>query len=139
LIVEAPAQNRASSDAKPDIKPRRILVADDNRDSAESMSMLLKLSGHDVHLAHTGAEALEVAKHVRPEIAILDIGMPDLTGYELAERIRHEAWGEYITLIAVTGWGQDSDKRRALAAGFDHHLTKPVDPDRLEGLFDTSR
>jgi DNA-binding response OmpR family regulator len=103
------------------------------------MGMLLQLSGHDVHLAHTGAEALEVAKRVRPDIAILDIGLPDLTGYELAERLRHEAWGERITLIAVTGWGQDSDKRRALGAGFDHHLTKPVDPDRLERLFDTSQ
>jgi two-component system, chemotaxis family, CheB/CheR fusion protein len=136
LIVETPAPNPASNDSKPEVRPRRILVADDNRDNAESVSMLLKLSGHEVHLAHTGAEALDVAKRVRPDIAILDIGMPDLTGYQLAERIRHEAWGEHITLIAVTGWGQDSDKRRALAAGFDHHLTKPVDPDRLELLFD---
>ena len=100
------------------------------------MSMLLRLSGHEVHVAHTGAEAMEIANRVRPDIGILDIGMPDMTGYEVAERIRHEAWGKDITLIAVTGWGQDADKRRALAAGFDHHLTKPIDPEKLERLFD---
>jgi CheY-like chemotaxis protein len=83
-----------------------------------------------------GAEALVVANRVRPDIGILDIGMPDLTGYEVAERIRHEAWGKDVTLIAVTGWGQDAYRRRALAAGFDHHLTKPIDPEKLECLFD---
>jgi CheY-like chemotaxis protein len=77
-----------------------------------------------------------VANRVRPDIGILDIGMPDLTGYEVAERIRHEAWAKDVTLIAVTGWGQDADRRRALAAGFDHHLTKPIDPEKLECLFD---
>jgi CheY-like chemotaxis protein len=136
LIVEPPPPQAPPSEPKPETKPRRILVADDNVDSAESVSMLLKLSGHEVHLAHTGADALEAAERVRPDIGIFDIGMPDLSGYEVAERIRHEAWGENITLIAVTGWGQESDKRRALAAGFDHHLTKPVDPEELELLFD---
>ena len=116
---------------------KRILVADDNRDGAETMGMLLKLSGHEVYLAHSGGEALDVAKRERPDIAVLDIGMPDLNGYEVAERIRHEAWGERIKLIAVTGWGQAEDKRRALAAGFNHHLTKPVDPTQLEALFTT--
>ena len=116
---------------------KRILVADDNRDGAETMSMLLKLAGHEVYLAHSGAEALEVAKRERPDIAVLDIGMPDLNGYQVAERIRHEAWGERIKLIAVTGWGQSEDKRRALSAGFNYHLTKPVDPNQLEALFTT--
>jgi two-component system CheB/CheR fusion protein len=139
LVVESPTTQAAPSEkTKPEPKPRRILVADDNVDSAESMSMLLKLSGHEVHLAHTGADALRAAREIRPDIGIFDIGMPDLNGYEVAERIRHEAWGKRITLIAVTGWGQESDKRRALAAGFDHHLTKPVDPEKLELLFDTS-
>jgi CheY-like chemotaxis protein len=115
--------------------PKRILVADDNRDGAETMGMLLKLSGHEVLLAHSGAEALELAMRERPDIAVLDIGMPDLSGYEVAKRIRREAWGAQIKLIAVTGWGQAEDKRRALAAGFDHHLTKPVDPSQLEALF----
>jgi CheY-like chemotaxis protein len=116
---------------------KRILVADDNRDGAETMSMLLKLSGHEVYLAHSGTEALEVAKRERPDIAVLDIGMPDLNGYEVAERMRREAWGGRITLIAATGWGQAEDKRRALAAGFDHHLTKPIDCSQLEALFIT--
>ncbi len=136
LIVEKvePAQNDAGGDPTPTAS-KRILVADDNRDGAETMSMLLKLSGHEVYLAHSGAEAFEVAKRERPDVAVLDIGMPDLNGYEVAERIRHEAWGERIKLIAVTGWGQAEDKRRALAAGFNHHLTKPVDPSQLEALF----
>jgi CheY-like chemotaxis protein len=113
---------------------RRILVADDNYDGADTLKMLLESSGHEVHVAHTGAEALEIAKRVRPEIALLDIGMPDMSGYEVAEGIRHEAWGKDLTLIAVTGWGQDSDKRRALAAGFDQHLTKPIDLSALRAL-----
>ncbi len=135
LIVETPE----ASPVQPNNEPRmavskRILVADDNQDGAETMSMLLKLSGHEVHLAHSGNEAYEVARRVRPDIAVLDIGMPDITGYEVAEKIRREAWGEGVTLIAITGWGQAEDKRRAIAAGFDHHLTKPVDPNQLEAL-----
>ena len=136
LIVDASTHGpaRPNAVAGPPA-PRRILVADDNRDSADTMGMLLQLSGHEVHVAHSGAEALETAKRVRPDVGIFDIGMPDLNGYELAERIRHEAWGAGMTLIAVTGWGQDTDRRRALAAGFDHHLTKPIEPDQLEHLF----
>jgi CheY-like chemotaxis protein len=136
LIVDAPiSTSAAAADTPSQIAPRRVLVADDNRDSADTMSMFLKLSGHDVHVVYTGAEALDVARRVRPDIGVFDIGMADMSGYDVAERIRHEAWGGQMTLIAVTGWGQDSDKRRALAAGFDHHLTKPVDPDKLERLF----
>ena len=135
LIVSAPLPSPDPA-LKPLVRPRKILIADDNRDSAESLSMLLKLSDHDVHLAHTGIQAFEVAKDLKPDIGIFDIGMPDLNGYQLAERIRHEAWGKAMTLIAVTGWGQESDRRRALLAGFDHHLTKPVDPDQLERLFE---
>jgi two-component system CheB/CheR fusion protein len=112
----------------------RVLIADDNRDGAETLGMFLGLSGHDVVLAHTGAEALEVASRYRPDVAVLDIGMPVLNGYEVAKSIRREAWGSNLTLIAVTGWGQEDDKRAAYAAGFDHHLTKPVDPEQLERL-----
>lgn len=115
--------------------PKRILVADDNRDNAETMSMLLQMSGHVVHVAHNGVEAFELAKSVRPDIGIFDIGMPDMNGYELAARIRHEAWSDGMKLIAVTGWGQEEDRNRALAAGFNHHLTKPVDVGHLESLF----
>jgi CheY-like chemotaxis protein len=78
---------------------------------------------------------LEAAKRLKPDVGVLDIGMPDLSGYEVAKRIRLEAWGRKVTLIAMTGWGQEEDKRRAHLAGFDHHLTKPVDPEHLEELF----
>jgi two-component system, chemotaxis family, CheB/CheR fusion protein len=136
LVVDGTRLAQAAADGTPSkAAARRVLIADDNRDSAETMSMLLAISGHEVHVANTGKEALELARRVRPDIGILDIGMPDMSGYDVAERIRHEAWGETMTLIAVTGWGQESDKRRALSAGFDHHLTKPVDPDKLEALF----
>ncbi len=138
LVVDVPAAETAESQGVADRsgKPRRILIADDNRDSATTLAMMLRLSGHEVDVAHSGTEALDLAKRVRPEIAVFDIGMPDLSGYEVADRIRHEAWGEKMTLIAVTGWGQESDKRRARAAGFDHHLTKPIDPAILEPLFE---
>jgi PAS domain S-box-containing protein len=117
---------------------RRILIADDNRDGAESLALLLQLSGHKVYVAHNGVESLEMASRLRPEIAVLDIGMPGLNGYEVARRIRSEDWSTHILLIAVTGWGQADDKRDALAAGFNHHLTKPVDPEALERLFTTA-
>ena len=120
--------------AAPAHGPRRVLVADDNPDGAESLGLLLEASGHEVHLAYDGAQALEVAARVRPHVALLDIGMPGLDGYEVAARIRRESWGGKMTLIAMTGWGQDADKLAARQAGFDHHLTKPVDPAKLESL-----
>ena len=135
LIVAAPPTQNSSADSGAEVAPRRILIADDNRDAADSLSMLLKLSGHDIQIARTGREALAVANQFRPEVGIIDIGMPDMDGYEVAKRIRHEAWGENMRLIAVTGWGQADDKRRALAAGFDRHMTKPVDPEELEQAF----
>jgi CheY-like chemotaxis protein len=115
----------------------RVLIADDNQDAVEVLTIYLRLAGHEVHVAHGGAQAMELASSVRPEIAILDIGMPGLNGYELARRMRSEAWGARMLLIAVTGWGQDEDKRHAQAAGFDHHVTKPMDPMFLESLFPT--
>ena len=114
---------------------RRVLIADDNRDAAETLGMYLEMQGHEVHFAHSGSEALTTIAALKPEVGVIDIGMPDMSGYEVAQRIRHEAWGERITLIALTGWGQESDKRRALAAGFDHHCTKPIDPAELERFF----
>ena len=114
---------------------RRILIVDDNRDGAESLGMLLESLGHQIYVAHSGEEAMKVASEWLPDVGILDIGMPDLSGYEVAERIRSEAWGETIQLIAVTGWGQESDRRLAFAAGFDHHLTKPVSVRQLTELF----
>lgn len=128
LVIEAPPPTFDTLNDHPNSNPpRRVLIADDNQDGAESLGMLLNLSGHEVFLAHSGKAALNVAKEQRPDVAVLDIGMPDLSGYEVAGRIRLEPWGEQITLIALTGRGQENDKRRAQAAGFDHHCTKPVD------------
>jgi two-component system CheB/CheR fusion protein len=134
LLQHSPVGVEACAPAATVPQSLRVLIADDNRDGAETLGMFLGLSGHDVVLAHTGAEALEVASRYRPDVAVLDIGMPVLNGYEVAKSIRREAWGSNLTLIAVTGWGQEDDKRAAYAAGFDHHLTKPVDPEQLERL-----
>jgi PAS domain S-box-containing protein len=113
---------------------RRILVADDNQDAADSLAMILEMGGHDVRVAHDGRAALSIAQTFHPDTALLDIGMPQLNGYEVARALRQEPWGAGITLIALTGWGQESDRQKAIDAGFDRHLTKPIDPDALESL-----
>ena len=136
LVVAQPEQQMVAEEHAGTIKPRRILVADDNVDNASIMEMLLRSCGHEVRTTHTGTEAWEIASEMRPDVCIFDIGMPGLSGNEVTERIRHEAWGDRVLLIAVTGWGQESDRRKAIAAGFDHHLTKPVDPSVLEDLID---
>lgn len=112
----------------------RIVVADDLPDSAETLAMLLELEGHEVYTVHDGEEALRAAERLRPDIVILDIGMPRRNGYEVARRIRGEPWGAGMVLIAATGWGQKEDQERARAAGFDAHLTKPVEPPVLLDL-----
>jgi CheY-like chemotaxis protein len=129
--VTAPApQSRAMVDGKGG-SSRRILLADDNRDAAESLAIILRLEGHEVELAHDGATALQVYCQKRPDVALLDIGMPKTDGYEVARQIRANPGGEQVLLIAITGWAQDSDKARSRAAGFDHHLAKPIEPDAL--------
>ena len=115
-------------------RQRRILIADDNRDSAETLAALLRMEGHEVTSVHDGPVALSVFGELKPDVALLDIGMPGLTGYEVARKMRQSNPRTPLTLIAITGWGQDIDKERAFAAGFDHHLTKPVDPQRLVEL-----
>jgi CheY-like chemotaxis protein/two-component sensor histidine kinase len=110
---------------------RRVLVADDNRDAADSISMLLQMGGHEVTVAYDGQQALESIETLRPDVALLDIGMPGLDGFEVARRVRLDIRMRNTLLIAVTGWGQASDKARALAAGFDLHFTKPVEPATL--------
>jgi signal transduction histidine kinase len=111
---------------------RRILVADDNQDAAVSLAMILEMAGHEVRVAHDGRAALSVAQTFRPDTILLDIGMPQLNGYEVARALRQEPWGRGICLIALTGWGQESDRQLAIDAGFDRHLTKPVNTDALE-------
>jgi CheY-like chemotaxis protein len=113
---------------------RKILVVDDNRDSAMSLSLLLELDGHEVRRAYDGLEALEIADDFRPEITLLDIGMPRLDGYGAARELRRRDWARDSLLVALTGWGQQEDKRLAREAGFDHHMVKPVDPDALRRL-----
>jgi PAS domain S-box-containing protein len=123
-----------NSAGKKSVVKRRVLIADDNRDAADSLSMLLKLSGHEVKTGYDGEQALEVAEAMRPEVVLLDIGMPKLNGYEVCRRIRKEAWGKDILLIALTGWGQEEDRRRTDEAGFNEHMVKPVDPTQLVQL-----
>jgi PAS domain S-box-containing protein len=118
---------------------QRVLVVDDNRDAAESLGMLLELEGCQVSVAYDGRQALEVLDVFNPDIALLDIGMPNMDGYELARRIRATQRGRSIVLVALTGWGQAEDKKRAADAGFDEHLTKPVDPELLTRVLDLTR
>lgn len=116
---------------------KRVLVVDDNLDSAESLALLLEVMGHTVRSAHDGEQALAEAEAFRPEIVLMDIGMPRMDGYEAARRLRQAEWAAETILVALTGWGQDEDRKRSQAAGFDHHLIKPVDPAALESLLDT--
>ena len=114
------------------VRRGRVLVADDNRDAAESLALVLRFAGYEVSIAFNGVEALEVGARERPNAGLIDIGMPGMSGHEVARRMRLEAWGKNAVLIALTGWGQEQDKQAAIAAGFDAHLTKPVDPVDIE-------
>jgi signal transduction histidine kinase/ActR/RegA family two-component response regulator len=128
-----PREGRTHARMAPTIA-RRILVVDDEWLSAASWGRLLELEGHEIRTAHDGLEAVEVAEAFQPDVMLLDIGLPKLNGYEVARRIRYQAWGQAIVLIALTGWGQAADRERSTAAGFDHHLVKPVDPAELMHL-----
>jgi len=113
---------------------KRVLIADDNLVSAESLQLLLQLAGHEVRTATSGTRALEVAATFLPDVALLDLEMPELNGFDVARRIREAPWGKRIVLIALTGWGHEEDRRRTAEAGFDHHLTKPIPPDAIDEL-----
>jgi PAS domain S-box-containing protein len=115
---------------------RRILIVDDNVDAAESLAMLLSLTGHDTQQAHDGLKALEAAEAFRPDVVLLDIGLPGLNGYEVARKIRAQLWGGSMVLVAVTGWGQENDRRKSREAGFNVHIVKPVDCEALLKLLD---
>jgi signal transduction histidine kinase/CheY-like chemotaxis protein len=128
-VLEGPGPVSAVSRGR-----RRILVADDNNDSATSLSILLNDAGYDIRTAGDGVQALETAAQFRPDIALLDIGMPKLNGYEVARQIRNQPWGRHVLLIALTGWGGAEHRQKTAQAGFDHHLTKPVDPAALTRL-----
>jgi CheY-like chemotaxis protein len=126
LAAGAPAEPEAGTAMPVGETRTRVLVVDDNVDAAESLAMMLGLEGHDVRVAFSGTEGLLVACQFVPRVAFLDIGMPGMSGYELATRLREEPALEGLRLVAVSGWGGEADKRRAREAGFDRHLTKPV-------------
>ena len=112
----------------------RILVVDDDRDLAAGTELILRGMGHDVRVAHDGAEALEIAAAFQPEAALVDLGMPNMNGYLLARKLREWRWTRDAVLIAVTGWGGERERERAKEAGFDHHLLKPAQPERIAEL-----
>jgi CheY-like chemotaxis protein len=114
--------------------PRRILVVDDNVDGAETLAMLLMMSGHTVEAVHTGPDALKAAQTFQLDVMFLDIGLPGLSGYEVAQQIRSDSNINGLILVALTGWGSEEDRRRARTAGFDYHLTKPVEIEKLQRL-----
>jgi PAS domain S-box-containing protein len=132
-IESSPGAHRANGEgAQPAPTSRhRILVVDDNRDAAETLAELLELTGSDLRTAHDGLEAVAVAGEFRPDVVLLDIGLPKLNGYEVARKIREQPWGKGMVLVALTGWGQEQDRHRSREAGFNHHMVKPVDPDDL--------
>ena len=115
---------------------QRVLVVDDNKDSAQTLAMMLKIMGNDIRTAHDGLEAVEKAQEYLPNVILLDLGMPKLNGYDVCRRIREQTWGLNMVIIALTGWGQAEDRQRTKEAGFDHHLVKPVDVAKLKELLD---
>jgi CheY-like chemotaxis protein len=140
FVVRLPAaapQTHEPPPAEPE-KPRaagsKIVVADDNRDAADTLAMMLTLAGNEVRTAGDGQEAVAVAEAFRPDAMLLDIGMPRLNGCDACRRIREQPWGRDILVVALTGWGQEEDRRRSQEAGFDAHLVKPVDPAALDKL-----
>ncbi|HVY82514.1 MAG TPA: PAS domain S-box protein [Steroidobacteraceae bacterium] len=143
LPLAAPPAEAASGSAgeslSQDRAPRRILIADDNKDAATSLGMLLELMGHTTRVVHDGFEAVAAAEELRPEVVILDLGMPRMDGYEAARRIAAQPWANGVLLVALTGWGQPADRARAAEAGFHEHLVKPVEPDELRGVLANMR
>ena len=135
-IVSSSAEEAVEDASQPTLKThsRNILIVDDNVDSAQTLGDLLELSGHHTTVVHNGLDGLAAADRIRPDVVMLDIGLPGMNGYEVARQLRAEPWGKRMLLIALTGWGQPQDKREAEAAGFDHHVTKPFDIDALDGL-----
>ena len=135
FVPAADARRAADADASsaPSVR-RRVMIVDDNRDSANTVSALLEAWGHDVRTAYDGSSAILLASHFRPDAVLLDVGLPGMNGYDVAKELRHGAGSNSVTLVAFTGYGQDEDRRRALEAGFDHHLVKPVDPGVLRQI-----
>ena len=144
FIIRLPALAEPSGAREPQAEVQRMsppslrmLIVDDNRDAADSLAMLLRTTGNEIRTAYDGLEALQVASEFRPEVVLLDIGLPNIDGHEVAQRLRREPWGQRVCLIAITGWSDESDRARSRAAGFDHHLVKPLDTTHLAQLLDS--
>jgi len=139
LDLAAPdSEPREGNEVTASSRRRSILVVDDNDDAASSMAMLLRMMGHDASIAHDGESALRGIEADRPDIVLLDIGLPGMSGYEVAERLRKTPAGKALRLYALTGYGQEEDRRRSAAAGFDGHLVKPVMPGDLFALIESA-
>jgi CheY-like chemotaxis protein len=136
VLVKPGAIVSSETDAPVETPPsqRRILIVDDNKDSADSLAMLLEITGNQTYMAHDGVEAVEAIEKHRPQVVLLDIGLPKLDGHEVCRRVRSQPWGKDIVVIALTGWGQEDDRRKSEEAGFNGHLVKPVDYDKLLSL-----
>jgi signal transduction histidine kinase/CheY-like chemotaxis protein len=134
MPAQAPAELAAPAAADSTSPSRRILIVDDNVDHADSLATLLGMEGHEIYVEHNGITGLEAAERLRPEVVILDLGLPFVDGLDACRRIRKQRWGKRMLLIAVTGWGQEIDRRHSSEAGFDHHLVKPVDARTLQSL-----
>ncbi|RZI54639.1 MAG: response regulator [Pseudomonas sp.] len=132
VVPEEPDQNGSTAS-----KQLKVLVVDDNRDAADTLVTFLTMEGHDVRVAYGGQEAIQAFEAMAPQVVLLDIGMPEIDGYEVARHIRHSPEGRSLKLVAMTGWGQLEDKAKAHAAGFDQHMTKPVEPNELTILLKT--
>lgn len=126
--------NSTAAPLKPSTRHFRILVVDDNQDSALSLAMMLSIMGHETRTANDGESAVAAAESFLPDVVLLDIGLPKLNGYEVAQRIREQPWGAAMFLIAVTGWGQEEDRQRSSEVGLNVHMVKPVEPAALEKL-----
>ena len=124
---DVPEPDITPAATEPTLQRSRILIVDDNRDAAQSLAALIRLQGADVRTAHDGLAALDVAAEFRPEVIFLDIGLPQLNGYDVCRRMREHPWGKEATIVAITGWGQEEDRAKSKAAGFDHHAVKPVE------------
>ena len=139
-VEPAPASSAPPVPAPVEPRPARkrglILIADDNVDAGWGLAKLLELAGFATLRVKGGVDAVKEARRLKPEVGIIDVGMPDLDGHEVARQIRQTEWGKHMVLVAATGWGQDSDAREALEAGFDAHMTKPVDLRKLRAVVD---
>jgi CheY-like chemotaxis protein len=129
--MQQPSANSQMRNGPPATASRRILVVDDDRDEVEMLKMLLDTTGNPAQYAYDGLEAVKVAEETRPDLILLDIGMPNLNGYETCRRIREQPWGKEMVIVALTGLGHDDDRLKSQQSGFDMHLVKPVDPKLL--------